>query len=487
VLFGWLANGYLHGAPQSVEKGIRPAAVAGAFYPDNPQTLQGELKKLLAASEKTAIPGKIIGLVVPHAGYAYSAATAAAGYKQVAGQNYDLVVVIAPSHRDPFFGATIYPGTGYQTPLGTIQIDQAVAKQLVNSCNAVKLSELGHRAEHAVEVQLPFVQSLFPNSKILPIVIGGYDWPTCEAIGKALAQVLQGKQALLIASSDLYHGNSYNECKSTDNITLAAVTQLKPKVLCGGLLKEEYQACGGGPIAVMQVAAQALGANNAKLIARTNSGDVMGQKDGYIVGYGAVAVFAQGEPQSERIEFQPLDINVQKEFLRMARQAITEYLKSGKIPRFEPTCAMMKEKRGVFVTLTENGELRGCIGYHENDRPLYELVPNRAIAAAFEDPRFAPLRAEELRHVKIKISVYLTNVYKIDSLDEFEMGKHGIIMMKNGRGATYLPEVPAEAGWRTVEEEMQSLCMKAGLPNNAWRSGAEFWVYRTQVFDESIL
>jgi len=487
VLFGWLANGYLHGAPQPIEKGIRPPAVAGAFYPDNPQTLQGELKKHLAAAEKAAIPGKIIGLVVPHAGYAYSAATAAAGYKQVAGQRYDLVVIIAPSHRDPFFGATIYPGSAYQTPLGTVPIDQTLAKELVGSCNVIKLSELGHRAEHAVEVQLPFVQTLFPNSKILPIVVGGYDWPTCEAIGKALAKVLQGRQALLIASSDLYHGYSYSECKNTDNVTLAAVTDLRPAKLCDGLLKEEYQACGGGPIAVMQVAAQALGANKAKLVARTNSGDVTGQKDGYIVGYGAVAVFAQGEPRSERIEFQPLDVNVQRELLRMARQAIKEYLNSGKIPRFQPTCATMKEKRGVFVTLTENGELRGCIGYHENDRPLYELVPDRAVAAAFDDPRFPPLRPEELGRIKIKISVYLTNVYKIDSLDEFEMGKHGIIMMKNGRGATYLPEVPVEAGWKTVEEEMHSLCMKAGLPTNAWRSGAEFWVYRTQVFDESIL
>ena len=112
---------------------------------------------------------------------------------------------------------------------------------------------------------------------------------------------------------------------------------------------------------------------------------------------------------------------------------------------------------------------------------------DRAVAAAFDDPRFPPLRPEELGRIKIKISVYLTNVYKIDSLDEFEMGKHGIIMMKNGRGATYLPEVPAEAGWKSVEEEMQSLCMKAGLSTNSWRSGAEFWVYRTQVFDESIL
>ena len=168
-----------------------------------------------------------------------------------------------------------------------------------------------------------------------------------------------------------------------------------------------------------------------------------------------------------------------------AREAIASYLNDSTIPEFEPRFEVMKERRGVFVTLNKHGMLRGCIGHHESDVPLHKLVPEMAVAAAFRDPRFPQLTRSELDDIKIKISVYLSNVYKIESIDEFEMGRHGIIMHKNGRGATYLPEVPIEAGWRSKEEELRSLCRKAGLPSDAWKEGAEFYVYETQVFGET--
>ncbi|MGQ9854733.1 MAG: AmmeMemoRadiSam system protein A, partial [Candidatus Oleimicrobiaceae bacterium] len=154
------------------------------------------------------------------------------------------------------------------------------------------------------------------------------------------------------------------------------------------------------------------------------------------------------------------------------------------IPDFAPTQEVMKERRGVFVTITKHGELRGCIGHHESDVPLYKLVPQMAVASAFQDPRFPPLRKSELGEIKIKVSVYLTNVYQIDNLDHFVMGRHGIIMYKDGRGATFLPEVPVEAGWKTKEEELRNLCLKAGLPPDAWKQGATFYLYETQVFEE---
>lgn len=466
---------------------IRQPAVAGAFYPKDPDVLRADVQKYLDNAKAKPLKGKIIGIQVPHAGYQFSAQTAAYAYRQVAGQKYDLVVVIAPSHRDPFYGATLYPGDGYATPLGTLMIDKQTAKALAENCDVVKISELGHRAEHAVEVELPFVQILFPDVKILPLVVGGYDWPMCEKIGKALAHVVNGKKVLLIASSDLYHGYSYKTCKKVSAATLAAATELNPKKMCEGLLQEKYSACGGGPIVVMETAAKLLGANKAKLLAYTNSGDVTGKREGYVVGYGAVAVFAEKNGVADHVEYEPLPLSVQKDFLKMARKSIEQYLTKHKLPRFKPTCEEMKEKRGVFVTITENGMLRGCIGHHESDEPLYKLVPQMALAAAFEDPRFPPLQKSELNKIKIKVSVYLTNVYKIKSLDEFKMGEDGIIMRKNGHAATYLPEVPTEAGWTSVEEEMKSLCRKAGLPQDAWKTGAEFWIYRTQVFDESIL
>lgn len=479
----------LAGALVGEDLSIRPAAVAGQFYPADPVQLKTVVESKLSAASKIAVPGKIVGIVAPHAGYEYSAATAAAAYKQVADNNYDLVVVIAPSHRDPFRGATIFPGDAYKTPLGRSFIDKAAAQTLAAFCDAVQFSVYGHRGEHAVEVQLPFIRMLFPKAKILPIVIGGYDWDMCEKLGAAIARVLKNKNALIVASSDLYHGYSYAECKSVCGATLQAMTRLSPKNLFDGLQTAEFQACGGGPVVVMQIAAKALGADKAVLLKRTNSNDVIGRKGGYVVGYGAVALFNSDENAagSKHRTYSPLNEDAQRELLRIARLSIEQYMKNSRIPEFKPMYDVLKERRGVFVTLNEGGQLRGCIGHHESNVPLYKLVPQMAVAAAFEDPRFQALSPVELDAIHIKVSVYLTDVYKIAGLDEFKMGVHGIIMRKGGRSATYLPEVPTEVGWTTVDEEMASLCHKAGLPSDAWKSGAEFWVYRTQVFDESLL
>lgn len=466
---------------------VRKNVVAGQFYPSDPQKLKQDIDRYLTNAKKVDVDGDILGIVVPHAGYLYSAAIAASGYRQVSGQKIDLVVVLAPSHRDPFIGATIYPGDAYQTPLGNCYIDKICSEILVKSCDNIAFSNLGHQAEHAIEVQLPFVQTIFPKVKIIPIVVGQYNWDICEKIGFSLANELSGKKALIIASTDLYHGYSYQECKKENSEILDAIVQMDPRKLNNGLLSQDYQACGGGPLVILQIAAQKMGADKALLLDRTNSGDVTGVRDQYIVGYGSVAIYKQKSTPPDRVEYDPLDLDVQKELLKMARSSIAYYLQNKKVEKFEPKYNVLNEKRGVFVTINKNGYLRGCIGHHESDKAIYLLVPEMAVAAAFGDPRFPPLQPDELDAIKIKVSVYLTNVYKIDNLEEFEMGVHGIIMQKDGRAATYLPEVPIEAGWNSVDEEMRSLCQKAGLPSDAWKKGAQFWLYRTQVFDESVL
>lgn len=464
----------------------RPAAVAGQFYPDNPEQLRQTIKSFLDQAPAQGPANRVMGLIVPHAGYVYSGPTAGLGYRCVMGAKYDVVVVLAPSHRDPFNGVAVYPGAAYQTPLGQATIAQDLAAQMVKQCSDVSFSNLGHQQEHSLEVQVPFLQVALPQVPIIPMVVGAYDCRMVQRIAENLARVLKSHQVLFIASSDLYHGDSYDECEKINTRTLDAILAMKPKALCEGFLSENYQACGGGPIAIMQATLMALGAAKTVLLGRTNSNDVTGQRGGYVVGYAALAITGGEKKMNNpnKVEYQPLEAAAQNELLAMARAAIVHYLDHRTIPSLTPKLDVLKEKRGVFVTLTEKGELRGCIGYHESDRPLYELVPDRAIAAAFDDPRFMPLRKSELEQIHIKVSVYLTNVYRIDSLDEFKMGEHGIIMMKNGHGATYLPEVPLEAGWKTVEEEMESLCQKAGLPRGAWKQGAEFYVYRTQVFGE---
>ncbi len=472
---------------------VRLPAVAGTWYSDSPATLRSTIEKWFGQGAEAEVEGEIVGLLAPHAGYAYSGQTAAVAYRQLSGKQYDAVVIIGPSHREYFSGISVFSGEGYRTPLGVATVDRELAAAIASQDALIALGEAGHRgSEHSIEVQIPFLQIALPGVKIVPIAMLDDSWDTCRRLGAAIAAAARGRKVLVVASSDLYHGESYTSCHETDQRTLAQVAQFDPEGLCAGGRTGKYSACGIGPIAAMQHAARLLGASKVKVLAHTTSGDVTGQKSGYVVGYGAAIVCKpkQQEPRSTkkaipgRVEYSPLSEEVQRELLRMARQAIVHYLEHGTIPEFAPTHQVLNEQRGVFVTITKRGELRGCIGHHESDVPLYKLVPQMAVASAFQDPRFPPLRKTELGDIKIKVSVYLTNVYQIDDLDDFVMGKHGIIMYKNGRGATFLPEVPIEAGWKSKEEELRNLCLKAGLPLDDWKKGAVFYLYETQVFEE---
>ncbi len=475
-------------SPLFSQQDYRQAAVAGSFYPGNSDELSQMVEHLISGAPDQKIEGDLIGIVAPHAGYVFSGSIAAAAYKQVLNRVYDVVVIIAPSHRDPFSGATIYPGEGYITPLGKMDMAKKVCRELVSRCDNITFSNQGHRQEHALEVQLPFLQTVFSTPpEMIAMVVGSCDWNMCQAIGSQLGQRLQGKKALIIASTDLYHGYSYEECESIDNKTIEAMLKADPRKLFQGFKSQTLQACGGPAVVIMRLAAEALGATDAALLAHTNSNDVTGERGGYVVGYSALAYYAgDAEIPDGRIEYPSLEVHEQKFLLQSARKAIEQYLKNKTIAQFEPISDRLKQKRGVFVTLNKNGRLRGCIGAHQAVEPVYKLVPDRAVAAAFQDPRFPPLTQEELDDISIKVSVYTTNVYAIKSIEEFEMGKHGIIMIKDGRGATFLPEVPLEAGWKRKEEEMRQLCYKAGLNLDAWKNGAQFYVYETQEFGEEI-
>jgi len=318
--------------------------------------------------------------------------------------------------------------------------------------------------------------------KLVPIVVGDQSRESCEALGNVLGEALQHRNALMVASSDLSHFHEYDTAVKLDRIATNWIQSLDAKGFCEDLQSGKCEACGGAAVAALMIAAKKLGADTCELLRYANSGDITGDKRG-VVGYAACVAYKSGGAMG-RIQYSPLDEPAQKELLRMARAALESYARDGKTPKFKPRHEAFKERRGVFVTLTEHGQLRGCIGHHEADVPLHQLVPEMAIAAGFRDPRFPPVAERELDSIKVKVSVYLTNVYEIEDISQFEMGKHGIIMYKGGRAATYLPEVPIEAGWKTKEEELASLCLKAGLPPDAWKEGARFELYETQVFGE---
>ncbi|MFH0990486.1 MAG: AmmeMemoRadiSam system protein B [bacterium] len=265
-------------------KPIRPAAVAGTFYTNNPALLRKEVEAFLIPREPVSLPGMVRGLVSPHAGYLYSGATAGAGYSLIKGHSYDTVFIVSPSHREFFNAVSIFPGEAYQTPLGNVPIDTEAREHLISNCSCVIESEAGHRTEHAVEVQLPFLQVALGSFRFVPLVIGNQRRDLCYQLGEALASYARGRNCLFIASSDLSHFHPYDVAQSLDRRVIRAIEAFDEDEFMNQLELEKMEACGGGPIVTVMVAAKLLGCSQAKKIHYCNSGDVTSDKTG-VVGY----------------------------------------------------------------------------------------------------------------------------------------------------------------------------------------------------------
>lgn len=275
---------------------VRKPEVAGMFYPGNSQQLKAMIDKYLSETD-VVVDGEIGGLVSPHAGYIYSGPVAAWSYKQVAGKSYDVVVVIAPSHFEYFSGSSIYPGKYYETPLGKLPVDQELAERLAKADKKIMLSQTGHspgsggRSEHSLEVQLPFLQQTVGEVKIIPIVMADQSRENVRILGNALAEVLQGKKALIIASSDLSHYHSYERAYELDKTLMDLFTDFEYQKLLEACEKRKIEACGYGPIAVMMYACSKLGYNKSKVLKYATSGDVPAGEKAQVVGYMSGVVY----------------------------------------------------------------------------------------------------------------------------------------------------------------------------------------------------
>jgi AmmeMemoRadiSam system protein B len=268
---------------------IREPAVAGMFYPGDRRTLDREVDALFKRVEVKKISGDLYGLISPHAGYVYSGFTAANGYRLLEGKSVHTVVIIAPSHREYFRGVSVFSGPAYSTPLGVLEVDDGLRSELVRDGGVIEASLSGHREEHAIEVQLPFLQKVLSNFKILPIVMGDQRREFCMALGKRLGKILKGKSALLVASSDLSHYYPYDIACKLDQVVINDLEEFGEERLLEDLDTQQAEACGGGPIVAMLIAAKELGADKVEVLHYCNSGDVTGDKAG-VVGYLSAAV-----------------------------------------------------------------------------------------------------------------------------------------------------------------------------------------------------
>ncbi|MDI6809786.1 MAG: AmmeMemoRadiSam system protein B [Candidatus Eisenbacteria bacterium] len=271
------------------KKEIREPSVAGSFYPGDKSSLSREVEKLLEMAGKRALKGKILGVIVPHAGYVFSGLVAAHAYRQLEGLKFDVAVLIGPSHRAYHPEASIYPGRAFKTPLGLVEVDADIARELASRDPLMRLTASGHTGEHSIEVQLPFLQKVMPDIKIVPIALGIQNRVVCEKIAGSLKVVLKGKKAILIASSDLSHFHGYDEAVRLDRIVLKHLESFDATSLLMDLETDTCEACGGGAIATVLLAAKSMGGNSVEILKYANSGDAIGDRRS-VVGYAAAAV-----------------------------------------------------------------------------------------------------------------------------------------------------------------------------------------------------
>ena len=472
-------------------KEIREPAVAGAFYPDKPEILQRDLSKYFENAKKEKLEGEIVSLVSPHAGYMYSGQVAAYAYKLIEGKSFESVVVVAPSHHALFKGASLYDRGGFRTPLGVVPVDVELSKKIMEKRKEIQFLPEAHRQEHSLEVQIPFLQIALKSFKLVPIVMEPYwSWETCQYLASAIAETVRGKKVLLVASTDLSHFYTYNIAVELDRIFLNHIDRFDAEGLNRDLKGNRTEACGAGPVVTVMLAAKALGANRGKVLKYLNSGDVTGDRS-RVVGYGAAVFYrtAEGKEKMKEEKREEKKVGVDlglseqdKKTLHQIAKTVIENKARGKaVPEFKIESAILKENRGAFVTIQKKGQLRGCIGFIKGYEPLHKTVEKMAAEAAFRDPRFPPVKEKELPELDIEISV-LTPLRKISDVNEIEVGKHGIYIIKGGWSGLLLPQVATEYGWDR-QTFLEHTCQKAGLPPHAWKEkDTEIYIFSADIF-----
>lgn len=462
---------------------FRAPAVAGIFYPSQSGDLKSQIGKYLSdASSMSDKQPKI--LIVPHAGYKYSAATAAKAYALLAAYKKQIrnVILVGPSHYVAVKGFALSDDAYYETPLGKIPLNKEIAETL-NKNKDFNYNNLAHQKEHSLEVQLPFLQNVLDTFSIVPIVYGDSD---PQILAQALAPYILRPDTLIVISADLSHYYTYEQAQILDKQTNALVENKIPMV-------ENHMSCGATGINAAVILSQ----NNnlfPKLLELANSGDVTGDKTG-VVGYGAWSFSEKEEAPKElsALEKEIKSLNsfasvYGKDLLKIAQIGLEEAVLKNKAynPSRKDYPDEMFNRGASFVTLTQNGELRGCIGSLLPNQAIADDVASNAYKAALEDKRFSPVSKEELD--KIKISISLLSGFEVinyknenDLLAQIIQGVDGIVIRDGNRQGVFLPAV-----WKQLPDKQEffnNLKIKAGMSPSYWSNRIK--VYRFRVVEIS--
>lgn len=480
-------------AQQRVSTGDRQPAVAGQFYPGD----AGELRSMVQDLFAHAVPSKgianVVAVIAPHAGYVFSGGVAASSFNQIDPQrHYENIFILGPSHHVGFEGASVYTDGNYITPLGVVKVNTVLGKQLVEMNKILVSRTDAHKLEHSVEVQLPFLQTkLGKDIRIVPIVVGAGSAAACKQLAEALRPYINGKN-LFVISTDFSHYPAYDDAKSADRATAEAIVSRSPDKLIDAMRDNAAQKipnlvtslCGWPCVLTLLYLVENNPDASLQIIDYKNSGDAAVGDKQQVVGYYAIVVSLKSEQKKESFN---LTDSEKKDLLVLARKTVEQCVGQQEISTPDPAklSASLKTNCGAFVTLKEGGELRGCIGRFDASEPLYRVVQQMSVASSTQDTRFAPVSPKEVSQLEIEISV-LTPMRRIKSIDEIQLGKHGIYVRKGPRAGTFLPQVATETGW--TKEEFLGHCAqdKAGLGWDGWKD-AELYVYEALIFSEQDL
>ena len=448
---------------------VRPPAVAGTFYPDDPAALTNLVDDCLGNAVDYGPRAK--ALIAPHAGFIYSGPIAASAYRAIAegADKIRRVVLLGPPHRMPVRQFAIPGVSAFATPLGTVPLDAAGVTAALR-VPGVAVADEPHRQEHSLEVQLPFLQRLLGDFTIVPILVGA---ASAEATDALLEALWGGGETLVVISSDLSHYHPYETARRLDGGVVRAIETLRPADI------DDEQACGRHAIRGLLSRAAALDLRATTLDLR-NSGDTAGTRD-KVVGYGAWALEDSATARLSEDE--------REQLLEGARRSIRNGVERGrpaqvKLGTFTPA---LEAVRATFVTLELAGELRGCIGSVAPRRALVEDVVVNAFKAAFRDPRFATLTAAEAKRLAVSISVLshprpLVAKSEAEAIAWLEPGVDGVILEADGKRALFLPQVWTHLSKPTAF--LGQLKRKAGLPAGAWPADTRLWCFRTETFSD---
>ena len=461
---------------------IRPATQANRFYTGDAKELEYEVDSLLMRHNSSQVYYNLAALIVPHAGYYFSGNVAAAAYMAIdTKKRYKRIFLLGPSHHEWLNGASVNTEADYYaTPLGNVKVDHETAINLTKADSIFTYHRSAHSQEHCLEVQLPFLQRRLGDvPPIIPIIISTNDYYKLKRMADVLRPYFTDDN-LFIISSDFSHYPSYEDACEVDAKTGKAIeTGNVDEFIAAieanansGKRNLATSACGEFAIVTLMLMMDSL--YDVKHLMYQNSGDIDDYDHSRVVGYHSFAILRRDDKGFT------LSDDEKKTLKGIAFQSIKDSLDGKSFAQQTICSSILNSKCGAFVSLHKFGRLRGCIGHFGEDYPLHEIVAKMAYAAAFEDPRFMPVTSDELADIDIEISV-LTPMRRIQSIDEFQLHRHGIYIKKGFRSGTFLPQVADEVNW--TKEEFLGHCAqdKAGIGWDGWRD-AELYVYEAIVF-----